>query len=94
MRNKLRVSPAPRDYFESLVNSIFTELVDLILMYGTSSVETKQCDKMCEVLAKVSQLRKCCVLLISVGEERNPQGELSEVLLRYSSDFVQELSGY
>ena len=33
MRNELRVSP--RDYFESLVNSIFTELVDLILMYGT-----------------------------------------------------------
>jgi len=28
MRNELRVSP--RDYFESLVNSIFTELVDLM----------------------------------------------------------------
>jgi len=36
----------------------------------------------CEyILAKVSQLRKCYVLLISVGEERNPQGELSELLL-------------
>jgi len=46
-------------------------------MYGTLSAETKRC----EVLAKVGQLRKCYVLLISVGEERNPQGELSEVLL-------------
>ena len=38
MRNELRVSP--RDYFESLVNSIFTELVDLVLTHGA---ETKQC---------------------------------------------------
>jgi len=37
MRNELRVSP--RDYFESLVNSIFTELVDLILMYTAHAVQ-------------------------------------------------------